>query len=242
MKKLIIMALAVLLCLPALTASALDMDLSTATLEELLQLQQDVANRISELRAAETSTAERVELSGSGTAILSDVAIPFSPSRIILEAEGDISVKLTGGSSDYSYSATDYNAVFFDQEGTYTVLVEATGAWSFTVEPILSGGTLPMSGSGPYVSDFFELPAPMIVTIKGSKGTMTSLLSNFIVKLRCQYKNMNLWQADSLTNQLFSSSSEPFSADVILNPVTGRTQYCLSITCDPGVEWSITAK
>ena len=107
---------------------------------------------------------------------------------------------------------------------------------------IMDGGTLPLSGTGPFVSDFVELPAPMIVTVEGNKGSMNALLTNFIVKLNHQYKNLDAWQGDSLTNEMFTGTTAPFSADVILQPVDGRTQYCISVICEPGVEWSITPK
>ena len=71
---------------------------------------------------------------------------------------------------------------------------------------------------------------------------MNALLTNFIVKLNHQYKNLDAWQGDSLTNEMFTGTTAPFSADVILQPVDGRTQYCISVICEPGVEWSITTK
>ena len=129
--------------------------------------------------------------------------------------------------------------MFPQAEGWLTLL-------GFTVLPmhtmIMDGGTLPLSGTGPFVSDFVELPTPMIVTVEGNKGSMNALLTNFIVKLNHQYKNLDAWQGDSLTNEMFTGTTAPFSADVILQPVDGRTQYCISVICEPGVEWSITPK
>ena len=110
-----------------------------------------------------------------------------------------------------------------------------------TVEPIVDGGALPMEGSGPFVSDFFELPAPMIVTVASDAREMDDLLSNLIVSLCHQYENIESWRQESLTNELLSGG-DTFSADVILQPVDGRTQYCLSVKCEPGVSWSITPK
>ena len=133
-------------------------------MEELLDAQQNISNRISELRAAAAADVERVELSGTGTAILSDVVIPFAPSRVKLTSEGSCTAKLTGGAYDYVFDGDSYEEKFFDQSGTFNLLVETTGSWSFVVEPIMDGGTLPLSGTGPFVSDFVELPAPMIVT------------------------------------------------------------------------------
>lgn len=137
-------------------------------------------------------------MSGTGTAILSDVVIPFAPSRVKLTSEGSCTAKLTGGAYDYVFDGDSYEEKFFDQSGTFNLLVETAGAWSFVVEPIMDGGTLPLSGTGPFVSDFVELPAPMIVTVEGNKGSMNALLTNFIVKLNHQYKNLDAWNGAQL--------------------------------------------
>ena len=242
MKKLLALCLA-LLCLVSAAASAevLADGWQDAGLEALQQAQQDIANRISELRAASAPAADRVELSGSGTSILTDVAIDFSPARVIIECEGETSVAFTGGDYDYTFSASSYEQEFFDQTGAFDLLIESTGPWAVTVEPIADGGALPMEGSGPFVSNFFELPAPMIVTVASDAGEMDALLSNLIVSLCHQYENIESWRQESLTNELLSGG-DTFSADVILQPVDGRTQYCLSVECEPGVSWSITPK
>lgn len=243
MKKLLVLTLCLLLCAPATAlCDVLAHGWDAAPMEDLQEAQTALSNRISELRAAAASDVERIELSGTGTAILSDVVIPFAPSRVLIECDGSTSAKLTGGAYDYTFTASGYSADFFDQTGTFGLLVEADGAWSFTVEPVKYGGTLPMSGSGPFVSDFFDLPAPIIVTLEAGKGTMSAMLSNMIVNLHCQFKNMDMWQGDSLSNEMISDSSEPVLLEAILQPVEGRTQYCISVTCQPGVEWSITPK
>lgn len=242
MKKLLALCLALLsLVSAAASAEVLADGWQDAGLEALQQAQQDIANRISELRAASAPAADRVELSGSGTSILTDVAIDFSPARVIIECEGETSVAFTGGDYDYTFSASSYEQAFFDQTGAFDLLIESTGPWAVTVEPIADGGALPMEGAGPFVSDFFELPAPMIVTISSDVEGMDALLTNLIVALCHQYENIESWQQESLTNELLSGG-DTFSADVILQPVDGRTQYCLSVKCEPGVAWSITPK
>ena len=73
MKKLLALILVLVLCLPAMAlADVLADDWQDASMEELLDAQQNISNRISELRAAAAADMERVELSGTGTAILSD--------------------------------------------------------------------------------------------------------------------------------------------------------------------------
>ena len=64
-----------------------------------------------------------------------------------------------------------------------------------------------MEGVGPFVSDFFELPAPMIVTISSDVEGMDALLTNLIVALCHQYENIESWQQESLTNELLSAET-----------------------------------
>ena len=109
MKKMITVILVLLLCLPAFAlASTLTIDLSTATLDDLLQAQQQISDRISELHSASAPSADRIEFSGNGAAILSDVKISFSPSRIILQAEDRITATLTSGKHDIAIFSYDY--------------------------------------------------------------------------------------------------------------------------------------
>lgn len=246
MKKLVCIALVLLFCLPSSAmADVLTDGWESATLEELQAAQHEISARIVELQAAvsdEASTLEKVELSGNGTSILTDVVIPFSPSRVILTSDDNCSAKLTGGIYDQTFESNDYEEAFFDQQGTFSLLVETAGAWTFTVEPIAYGDSLPMEGVGPFVSDFIELNAPMIVTITCDASKMDAMLTNMIVKKHYDSKYSDIWGADSLTNELLTASDAPFSADLILQPEVDQTQYCISVICEPGVEWSITPK
>lgn len=241
MKKLILCATLLVLVPVVVFAQVLADGWQDASLEALQQAQQEISNRISQLRAVSAPSDARVELSGEGTSILSGVSVDFSPSRVVIECDGKTSVTFTGGKYDYTFDASSYSVDFFDETGTFDLLIESVGSWSVTVEPIVDGGILPMEGKGSFVSDFFELSAPMIVTVSSDATGMDALLSNLIVKLCHQYENIESWQRESLTNELLSDG-DTFSADVILKPVDGRTQYCLSVTCEPDVAWSITPK
>ena len=68
------------------------------------------------------------------------------------------------------------------------------------------------------------------------------MISNFRRPTPEEEKNIDSWKGDSLTNELLSSGNESFAADVILQPVNGRDQYCISVTCEPGVVWSVSPK
>lgn len=240
MNKILSILVALLICLPSVAlADVLADGWQDASMDELLEAQQDISGRISELRSAEAADVDSVELAGSGTDIVSEVVIPFAPARITITGSGTF--KLSGG-TDTTFASKGYQQDSLVKSGTYQLLVESEGDWTFTAEPIIAGGTLPLSGSGSFVSDFIEIPQAMIVTLAGEPGAMESSLSNFIVHLNHEYENLDLWGYDVLSNELFTKSTEPFSADVILQPVDGRTEYFISVTCDPGVEWSIAPK
>ena len=242
MKKLLALCLALLsLVSAAASAEVLADGWQDAGLEALQQAQQDIANRISELRAASAPAADRVELSGSGTSILTDVAIDFSPARVIIECEGETSVAFTGGDYDYTFSASSYEQAFFDQTGAFDLLIESTGPWAVTVETDCRRRRATHGRRRPLCFRLLRASAPMIVTISSDVEGMDALLTNLIVALCHQYENIESWQQESLTNELLSGG-DTFSADVILQPVDGRTQYCLSVKCEPGVAWSITPK
>ena len=71
-----------------------------------------------------------------------------------------------------------------------------------TVEPIVDGGALPMEGSGPFVSNFFELPAPMIVTVASDAGEMDALPPHLLVPLCQQCEKTESWRPEPLTIEL----------------------------------------
>ena len=145
MKKLLALILVLVLCLPAMAlADVLADDWQDASMEELLDAQQNISNRISELRAAAAADVERVELSGTGTAILSDVVIPFAPSRVKLTSEGSCTAKLTGGAYDYVFDGDSYEEKFFDQSGTFALTRTATLRQLFPrdVHEIVAGSEL----------------------------------------------------------------------------------------------------
>lgn len=246
MRKLITLALVLMLALPAAaTAEILAPGWQDAPVDELLAAGQAINERVAQLRAAQSTSAEGLLFQGSGTSILNDVAIPADPSRVILTSlKGKAKATLSGGAYDIVYEIKDgQTQEFMEKGGTYTLLVEADGDWSFEVQPIRQGGSLPLEGSGAYVSDFFPLTAPLIVSIKADLGEMTDLLSLTTLRLHHQYEvSEALWQDRVLITNLISSASPDMSGDIILSPVKGRDLYVISVDCAPGVSWSIIPK
>lgn len=231
--------LLVLLLVPSLALGAVLSDgWQDASLDDLLAAQQELAAQVSALRAAQVQSVDKISLSGSGTSILTDVTIPFSPARVTFTGKGTASLDDGGSYAALSMKADTYEVEAFSKEGTYTLMVEASGDWSFVVEPIVPGASLPMSGEGPFVSDFFDLSAPAIVTLSADSAGMSGRLSNFIVKFSHPYSNISGWTYDILSNELLHVWDK-FSADVIIKPTKGKTEYFFIIACEPGVKWEI---
>ncbi len=241
MRKLITLMLVFsLLVLPA-AADVLTQDWQSASLDELLAAQSTLANEISARRAAEKPTAEAFSTTGTGTAILSGIEIPYTPARVTFSSPTKASLSLPG-KYDHTYQVYTGGSVveLLDDPGTYNAMVTATGPWSLIIEPIKSGQTLPVSGVGYGVSDFFSLPAPVIATVSWDASGVTGMFNQITVRFCHQYKNISSWQSEVMMNEL--NVDRTGSMDIILQPVQGREEYCLAVTAADGLQWSISYK
>lgn len=243
MKKLLALCLCLTLCLPAAAlADVLADGWQEATLEELQAAQQSVADRISELRAAETPAGDAVELSGNGVAILSDVAVEQAPARVTVT--GTVKATFTGGSYDHSFNVwkNESTCEVLTEPATYEVLVEGEGDWSIRVEPLKDGGTLELEGTGPYVSDFFELPGSTIVHCVMDASNSDEWSASLYIKLGHQFGNISAWDTDSVVGDSLFSAPLKLEGDGIIKPVKGRTQYYWLIDVPVGAQWAISLK
>lgn len=194
------------------------------------------------LATAPTPDASGVlTFSGSGTSIVDGVVITQVPARVTVTG----AVKLTlSGEYDFAYNTTPdtSDCGTLTNADTYEALVEGTGDWSVTVEPLKDDGALTCEGEGPYVSDFFPLEKSTIVTVTFDPSALSDLaMANGIINLNSTGK-YGLPDADSLTNELFTSSTVFAPKDCIIKPQDGATGFYWSVKTAPGVKWSITAK
>lgn len=237
----VLLTLLILAASPAL-AQSLTIDLETATIEELTDAQQQIGDRISQLRAAAAPTGEAVTLTGTGTAIVSGVEVAAAPARLTIEGK----VKLTlSGKYDHTFNITASNAFTCDvitTAETFDALVEGDGDWTITIEPIKEGGTLQASGVGPFVSDFFPLDSATILTVTADASDMDALLSNVIFNLYQPLKYVNSYSSDALTNELITANDGAFTSDVIAKPDEAGALCFWYVNVAPGVAWSIESK
>lgn len=233
----IFLALLTLAASPAL-AQVLTIDLDTATIEELTAAQAQIGDRISQLRAAAAPAGEAIVLTGSGTSIISGVDVVAVPARLTIEG----TVKLTlSGKFDYTFNQElhPYNCAVITGAETFDAMVEGTGDWTITIEPIKEGGSIVASGVGPWVSDYFPLEGPAILTVKADGSGMDALMSNVIVQLYQPLRFIGTYNPSSLTNALITATGDAFAADVIAKPDDGTPMCFWYVKVAPGVAWSI---
>lgn len=243
MKKLISLVLVACFLSPlAVLADVLSPDWQNASLDELLSAQQQIGDQISALRAAEKPAGEAIELSGTGTSILSSVEIPQVPARVTIN--GNVKVTMTGGRYDQTFNAWqyDFSCESLTEAGTYDLLIEGEGSWSIAIEPLKEGGTMALSGNGPYISDFFELSAPTIVHCSMDASKTDGYFASLYTKLGHQYSNIENWTSDTVVGDLVSGNQLKLEADGIIKKEGNRTQYYWIIDVPIGTEWSITTK
>lgn len=242
MKKVFCILLALLMLPAAALADVLADHWQEAGTEELLAALTDLNNEISARRAAEAQTVENIELNGNGTSIITEIEVIEGPVRVTFSSDKEAKLTLSGGKYDHVYNNNTAGKTIklLGEEATYSALVETSGAWTLLIEPIAAGQTLPFSGSGDAVSDFFELSTPMIVTVSWDASASTAWSNSLYVYLCHQYSNIPDWQSEPLASEF--PIEKKGSMDVILKPTKGRTEYCLSVETSEDVQWTIAPK
>jgi hypothetical protein len=242
MKKLVAILLALSLLGSAALAETLTIDLSKATIDELVAAQATIGDRISELRAAEASAGETISLSGTGTSIKSGVEVTQVPARVTVT--GAVEVTFTGGTYDMNFNLWQeaFTCESLTEAATYDVLVEGDGDWTVTIEPLTDGGTLVCSGTGPYVSDFFPLADATIVHCVMDASGVVEWSASLYTSLGYEYESFNSWTYDTIVGNSVYSAPFKLEGDGIIKPIRGRDQYYWIIDVPVGATWSISLK
>ena len=245
MKKALSILLVLMLLLPiAALADPITIDPATATRDELLAAQSAIQDALASLDKAEgpavqPASEDAIVITGTGTNIYSDIEVPFAPARIILNTGENMEVTLTG--NDYEYTMYGAGSTVCPTVNTLTVLAEGSEDWTLTISPIVDGGKLEASGTGPYISDFFTLEKPFIakISVDASKAQYT-YGDSFDVYLECVEEDGYIYN-DSLLFE-YVSKSDTLSKDVIIKPAQNISKYFIVVDCDPGVAWTVASK
>jgi hypothetical protein len=239
MKRILVIVLAFLVLLP-FASLALTIDLETATIDELLAAQLEISAQLSVLRANNAPVGEDIVLIGSGTSIKSGISIPFSPARLTIT--GEAKVTFTDGDNSSSFSSEGLYAGFiYGTVAETSALIEAQGDWTITIEQIKEGASLPLEGEGSFISDFFDLPEPIIVTVEVDATDLVRSYGWYEIRIRNQYEYSDSWDYNTLDYDSIDKGVNQ-SVDLILKPVKGRMQYCITVEAPAGLKWSITPK
>lgn len=239
MYKLLSLLLALLLLPAAASADVLADGWQDATLEELLAAQAVIADQVSQLRAASSDASDALVYSGEGTSILTGVSVDQIPARLTID--GAAKVTLTGASKSLKYNAAKAprGCELLTDAGTYDLLVECDGAWTVTIEPLKAGGSIVLSGTGPYVSDYFELPGAAIISYDVTQGSSGWLTAQIL--LGHQYVSINGWTYDTVLNRHELNPGQ-YAGDAIAAPTPGRDLYYWIISVPADATWSIVLK
>ena len=239
MKKLVSIMLMIALVVPcAASAEVLADGWQNAGLDALIDAQEQIAKHIEDIRAENAVSADPLVLTGSGTTIVQEPLLIFDiPARIVVS--GNVELTLFGEQFDHEFNSDkrNYSCERFTYPGEYTALVEGEGEWEITIEPIKEGGTLEISGTGPYVSDFFDFDAPTIMHVVIDNASY----SRMGIRMGHYLENIKDWGSDAVIKyDLYGNDG--VDEDVIIKPTKGESMYYWIVDVPEGVEWSITAK
>lgn len=213
-----------------------------AGLDELIDAQEQIGQRIKAIRAESAISDDLIVLTGSGTTIVKEpITISAIPARVTVK--GNVQLTLTGGIVDFVYNKDSmaYDCDDLTYTGQYTALIEGVGDWEITIEKIRPGGSFDAGGTGHSVSDFFTFTEPTIVDLVIDKSMTTEIRPRMHVYMGRQHKYDDGWGLDILLDDSFYSDQR-IEKEIIVKPEDGRTEYYWIVDVPEGVEWSITAK
>ncbi len=244
MKKMFALLLALLLPVTGALADVLTDDWRGADDAEI-QAAIDELNAELQSRTATRDPSEAVTISGHGTSV-EQIAVTGIPARITLtctDKEMYNPVKISGGSKDIELNpyGSGIAEALVSEEGSYTAMIETSGDWTLTVEPLsMIGMFTGFSGNCSVFTDMFTLTGPTIATV--AVDPSNDSLGSFIVELwYCTEQEWKRSYDSSLIAEL--TKGEAYSYDMILKPIDGATAYAIRLYSSyDGLGWSITAK
>lgn len=252
MRKLTSLALSAAFAALPLTAQAapITIDPCTATIEELEEAQQLIANRIAELTAAQTTSSSSfdsnsvIHYEGDGTSIISDISIPYTFSSVAFNAETDNNFEYHLRNADGKTISNDtlpyaVKVISGAQDGC-KLLTEGIGAWTLDISPLLPADTdcMKLSGKGSLVSGIFSLDTDKIASFSIPDSDKAFFVRFYLYALR----DDGTTKSALLLNDFLMSDEIPFSGDYIASPIANASQYVWCIVVPEDVEWTLEVK
>lgn len=232
-------------------ADTITIDLDTATYDDLAAARDQITARMDALLAAQATpapaeAADGMHYSGEGTAIVSDVQLPYEYNAITYTASIGTSYKLRDDKDDTfssSLGGQECNVVAGPRTGK--LLVEGKDAWTLDIAPLATASALTAAeGTGCYVSPIFPLDSDTIINLHvidpDGKRELRDALS--IDARLYALKGEGKLSSDSLVIGGSTDDSNTYNADLILSPVDGAIGYVLEINMIPEYQWTVTPK
>lgn len=253
----LIVTLSMLITLAPMAALAdadISIDLTTATLDELQNAQAMIEARIDELTqqqatSAPTDESEVLHYEGTGTAIISDLQLPYEYNQILYTTDNmDTTYKLVAVDSNETLSFTRIGLPERDVVGgnhNCKLLVEGEGNWSMDIKPIElddMSDTIDFTGVGSAITPVFILDTDKILSLHvkapDGQGNRLTFVHMYMYALT---GDGELRKDIVLTGGQLDDSNAGVK-DFILSPVKDATGYVLALTCEPDHEWTMTAQ
>lgn len=234
MKRFLLVLLAmVLMTVPCLA----EFDLSNMTESELQDLINQATAQLELLRSAQSENPEALEFTGTGTKILTNIDVNFSPCRVTFEQEkkGEFKVSYVLGNSSrnllHEYSGTK-SITALTKTGVFEFDIEASSSWRLLIEPLVkTGESINLEGTGDYVSDIFMISTSTILSLNAQYNDF----DNFIITAYTSTDGSS-WSTDGLTNGLKSAGNSESIEKIIR--VTKPTYIFFTVDFNSG-DWSI---
>ena len=247
-----ILAAALLAIAPASAlADTLTIDLGASDYDALAAARDQITARMDELLAAQATpapaeAADGMHYAGDGTAIISDVQMPYDYNVIMYTAGSGTGYKIKGeDDKQLAYALNGQKCDIVTGPRTCKLLVEGQTPWTLDITPLATTSTLPTAeGIGCYASPIFTLPTDTIVNLHitdpdGRRDILDTLSTN--VTLYALMADGRL-RSDALVIGGGLTDNAVYDADLILSPVSGATGYVLVINCLPEYQWTVTPK
>ena len=238
----------------ALADADISIDLTTATLDELQNAQAMIEARIDELTqqqatSAPTDESEVLHYEGTGTAIISDLQLPYEYNQILYTTDNRLTTyKLIDIDSDVTLSSTMVGLQACDVVGgthTCKLLVEGEGTWSMDIISITTDDvtdTIDFAGTGSSTTPVFALDTDVILSVRVEAPIdQDNYLASIYLSLYALTGDGKLHEDMILIGGQLDDNGI-CEKDLILSPVKDATGYVLALTCEPDHEWTMTAQ
>lgn len=230
-------------------ADTITIDLDTATYDDLAAARDQITARMDALLAAQATpapaeAADGMHYSGEGTAIVSDVQLPYDYNVITYNASRGTGYKLKSEEDkQLSYCFGGQQCDIVTGPRIAKLLVEGKSEWTIDIAPLATASALTASeGTGCYTSPIFPLDSDTIINLHITDPDGSDDMGDSIDATLYMLTDDGRLYDDALVIGGGLADDGTYDADLILSPVDGATGYVLVVNGLPAYQWSVTPK